>query len=65
MKKMLFITDAKGGPGKTLVPHHCPQAPARRHDPPIFGALRPQRLPRPKVKRPFRVKNPPTVFRPY
>ncbi|MEY9589790.1 hypothetical protein ABIA06_002081 [Bradyrhizobium yuanmingense] len=65
MKKMLFITGAKGGPGKTLVSHHCRQAPTRWHHPPAFGASRPQRLLRPKVKRPFRIKNPMAVFRRY
>jgi hypothetical protein len=65
MKKMLFITDAKGGPGKTLIPHHCRQAPARLHYPPILGAWTPQRLPRPKAKRPFRIKNSTAVFRRY
>lgn len=57
MKKMLFITDAKGGPGKTLILHHRRQAPACLHYPPISGARTPQRLPRPKVERPFRIKN--------
>jgi hypothetical protein len=63
MKKVLFITDAKGGPGKTLIAHHCRQALARLHYPPIFGERTPQRFPRPKVKRPSRIKNSTVVFR--
>lgn len=62
MKKMLFITAAEGGPGKTLVPHRCRQAPTRWHHRPMFGGLRPQR---PKVKRPFRIKNPMAACRRY
>jgi hypothetical protein len=60
MKKILFITDAKGGPGKTLIAHHCLRALTRLHYPPIFGERTPQRFPRLKAKR--RSRSPPTRF---
>jgi hypothetical protein len=63
MKKVLFITDARGGPSKTLITHHCRQALARLHYPPIFGERTPQRFLRPKVKRPSRIKHSTVVFR--
>jgi hypothetical protein len=62
MKKVLFITDAKGGPGKTLIAYDCRQALDGPHYPPIFGERTPQRFPRPKLKRLSRVKNSPVVF---
>jgi hypothetical protein len=63
MKRVLFITDAKGGLGKTLIARHCQQALARLHYPPIFGEGTPRRLPRLKVKRPYRIKNSTVVLR--
>jgi hypothetical protein len=43
MKKVLFITDAKGGPGKTLIAHNWQQALAGLRYPPIFGEGTPHR----------------------
>jgi hypothetical protein len=63
MKKVLFITDAKGGAGKTLIARHCRQALARLHCTPIFGERTRQRFPRPKAKRPSRIKHSTVIFR--
>jgi len=63
MKKELIIEDGKGGPGKTLIAHHCRQALDPLHHPSIFGERTPQRFPRPKVKRLSRVKNSTVGFR--
>jgi hypothetical protein len=65
MKTVLFITDAKGGLGKTLMPRHCQQAVARLHYPPIFGERTPQSFPRPKAERPSRIKHSTAVSRRY
>jgi hypothetical protein len=65
MKKVLFITDAKCGPGNTLTGRHCPQALACLHYPAIFRERTQYRLPQPKAKRPTRIKNSTAVFRRY
>jgi hypothetical protein len=54
MKKLVFIMDGGGGPGKTLIAHHCRQALASLHYPP--GERAPQRSPRAKSKRPSGIK---------
>jgi hypothetical protein len=63
MTKTFLVTGAKGGPGKTLIARHCWPALTRLRYPPIFGERTPRRFPRPKVKRPSRIKNSTVVFR--
>jgi hypothetical protein len=65
MKKMLFITGAKGGPGKTLIAHNCPQALTRLRYQLFFAERTRQRFPRLKSERPIRFKNPTPIFRRY
>jgi hypothetical protein len=61
MKKMLFITGAKGGPGKTLIALNCPQALTRLRYQPVAGDRLQHRLPRPTATRPTGIWT--TVFR--
>ena len=63
MKNVLFITDAKSGPGKTLTARHCHRALARLRYPPIFGERTQRRFPRPKAKGPSVIKNWTPLFR--
>ncbi len=63
MKKILIITNAKGGPGKTLFAHCYRLTLASLRYPPLFSERTPQRLPRLKSKRPLRFKNPTRIFR--
>jgi hypothetical protein len=65
MKKVLFNTGAKGGPGKTFIAHNYPHALTRLRYPPIFGGRTRQRFPRLKSERPIRFKNPTPIFRRY
>ena len=65
MKKVLFITDAKGGLGKTLIAHHRQQALAYLHYPAIFRERTQYRSQQPMAKRPSRIKNSTAVFRRY
>jgi hypothetical protein len=63
MKKVLFITDTKCGPGKTLIAHHGRPDLKRLHYPRIFCKRTLQRFPRPKATRPSRIKHSTVVFR--
>jgi hypothetical protein len=65
MNKVLFITDAKGGLGKTLIAHHCQQALACSHYPAIFRERTQYRLQQPMAKRPSRIKNSTAALRHY
>jgi hypothetical protein len=60
MKKVLFITEAKGGLGKTLIARHCRQPFARLRYQPLAGDRPQHRLPRPT-----RTKNSTVVSRRY
>jgi hypothetical protein len=63
MKKVLFITDGKGGAGKTLIAHHGRPDLKRLRYPRIFCERTLQRIPRPKAKRPSRIKHSTVIFR--
>jgi hypothetical protein len=65
MKKLVFIMDGGGGPGKTLIAHNCPQALTRLRYQLFFAERTRQRFPRLKSERPIRFKNPTTIFRRY
>jgi hypothetical protein len=61
MKKMLFITNASGGTGKTIFAHHCGLTQTSLRYQLFFGERTPQRFPRTKSKRPSGIKI--TAFR--
>jgi hypothetical protein len=63
MKKMMFITTAKGGLGKTLFAHHCRLIETSLRYQLFFGERTPQRFPRTRSKRPSGIKI--TAFRRY
>jgi hypothetical protein len=63
MKKMLFITNAKGGTGKTHIAHLCQLTKTSLRYQLLFGERTPHPLPRSKAKRPSIVKT--TAFRRY